>query len=138
MGINISRELLREQRLPEERLFQAIILQAFEDSLSVGEHKHDAYCKQDSYDWFTNDTKNFNNVCWFANFEPEIIRGKFNELISKKIIRYTKVQLKWLRYRWLYKQYRATIDKDTRRKILKEIKSIEGLKKAPEDNKKKQ
>tara|TARA_R100001460_G_scaffold28698_4_gene57383 strand:+ start:2348 stop:2776 length:429 start_codon:yes stop_codon:yes gene_type:complete len=138
LGINISRELLREQRLPEERLFQAIILQAFEDSLSVGEHKHDAYCKQDSYDWFTNDTKNFNNVCWFANFEPEIIRGKFNELISKKIIRYTKVQLKWLRYRWLYKQYRATIDKDTRRKILKEIKSIEGLKKAPEDNKKKQ
>ena len=138
LGINISRELLREHRLPEERLFQAIILQAFEDALSMGEHKHDAYCKQDSYTWFTNDTKNFNNVCWFANFDPEIIRGKFNELIYRKIIKYTKVQLKWLRYRWLYKQYRATLNKDERRKILKEIKSIEGLKKTPEDDKKKQ
>ncbi len=138
MGINISRELLREHRLPEERLFQAIILQAFEDALSMGEHKHDAYCKQDSYNWFTNDTKNFDDVCWFANFDPEIIRSKFNELIFRKIIKYTKVQLKWLRYRWLYKQYRATLNKDDRRKILKEIKSIEGLKKTPEDDKKKQ
>lgn len=138
LGINISRELLREHRLPEERLFQAIILQAFEDALSMGEHKHDAYCKQDSYNWFTNDTKNFDDVCWFANFDPEIIRSKFNELIFRKIIKYTKVQLKWLRYRWLYKQYRATLNKDDRRKILKEIKSIEGLKKTPEDDKKKQ
>ncbi len=104
----------------------------------MGEHKHDAYCKQDSYNWFTNDTKNFDDVCWFANFDPEIIRSKFNELIFRKIIKYTKVQLKWLRYRWLYKQYRATLNKDDRRKILKEIKSIEGLKKTPEDDKKKQ
>ena len=53
----------------------------------MGEHKHDAYCKQDSYNWFTNDTKNFDDVCWFANFDPEIIRSKFNELIFRKIIK---------------------------------------------------
>ena len=137
LGTNIARELLNEKRTPEERLFQAIILQAFEDALNMGEHKHDAYCKQDSYNWFTNDTKNFNDICWFANFEPEIIRSKFNELISIKQITYTKVQLKWLRYRWLYKEYRASEDKAQRRKILKEIKSIEGIKKAPKVNKKK-
>ena len=138
LGINLSRELFREHRLPEERLFQAIILQSFEDALNMGQHKQDAYVKQDSYNWFTNDTKNFNNICWYANFEPEIIRSKFNELVSKKIIKYTKTQLKWLRYRWLYKQYRATVEKEVRRKILKEIKSIEGLKKDPGGNKKKQ
>ena len=53
LGINISRELTREQRLPEERLFQAIILQAFEDALSIGELKQDAYAKQDSFNWFS-------------------------------------------------------------------------------------
>jgi len=54
LGINIARELTREQRLPEERLFQAIILQAFEDALSIGELKQDAYAKQDSFNWFSN------------------------------------------------------------------------------------
>jgi len=100
----------------------------------MGQHKHDAYAKQDSYNWFTNDTKNFNSICWCACFEPEIIRSKFNELISKKIIKYTSIQLKWLRYRYLYKQYRACSNAKERKKILKEIKSISGLK-TPKENK---
>ena len=49
LGISISRELINGQRTPEERLFQAIILQAFEDALNMDQHKHDAYAKQDSY-----------------------------------------------------------------------------------------
>lgn len=129
MGINFSMELIRENRLPEERLFQAVLLQAFEDALSMGQHKQDAYAKQDSYDWFTNKSKIFDEICWSGNFDPEIVRQKFNELISNKTIKYTKVQLKWLRYRWLYREYRSCTDKGQRRKILKEIKSIEGLKK---------
>ncbi len=129
LGTRISRELTREQRLPEEKLFQAIILQAFEDALNMGEQKNDAYTKQDSFDWFSTVSDDFDKVCWFANFEPEVIRHKFNELTSKKVIYYTKKQLKWLRYRWLYKEYRRVKNKFERRKILSEIKSIEGLKK---------
>jgi len=132
LGTNIARELTREQRLPEERLFQAIILQAFEDALSEGDLKQDAYSKQDSYNWFSTISQDFDTVCWFANFDPEIIRNKFNELVKNKTIQYTKKQLKWLRYRFLYKQYREVNTKDERRKILSEIKSIEGLKKIKE------
>ena len=129
LGTNIARELTREQRLPEERLFQAIILQAFEDALSIGEMKQDAYAKQDSFNWFSTISDDFDTVCWFANFDPEIIRNKFNELVRNKTIHYTKKQLKWLRYRFLYKQYREVKTKQERRQILKEIKEIEGLKK---------
>lgn len=129
LGTNIARELTREQRLPEERLFQAIILQAFEDALSIGELKQDAYAKQDSFNWFSTISDDFDTVCWFANFDPEIIRNKFNELVRNKTIHYTKKQLKWLRYRFLYKQYREVKTKQERRQILKEIKEIEGLKK---------
>ena len=98
----------------------------------MGQHKHDAYAKQDSYDWFTNDTKDFKNICWFANFDPQIIRGKFNELISKKVIRYTHIQLKWLRYRWLYKEYRKCNSFQGRKKILMEIKNLHDFK-TPKD-----
>ena len=132
LGINIARELTREQRLPEERLFQAIILQAFEDALSIGELKSDAYAKQDSFNWFSTLSDDFDTVCWFGNFDPEIIRNKFNELVKNKTIHYTKKQLKWLRYRFLYKQYREVETKQERRQILKEIKEIEGLKKEKE------
>lgn len=134
LGINISRELTREQRLPEERLFQAIILQAFEDALNTGELKQDAYAKQDSFDWFSTLSDDFDTVCWFGNFDPEIIRNKFNELVRNKTIHYTKKQLKWLRYRFLYKQYREVETKQERRQILKEINQIEGLKKKNPDN----
>ena len=90
LGISISRELINGQRTPDNG-FSGHNLQAFEDALNMGQHKHDAYAKQDSYNWFTNDTQNFTNICWFASFEPDIIRSKFNELISNKTIRYTKI-----------------------------------------------
>ena len=69
-------------------------------------------------------SKIFDEICWSGNFDPEIVRQKFNELISNKTIKYTKVQLKWLRYRWLYREYRSCTDKGQRRKILKEIKTL--------------
>ena len=71
-------ELIRGNRLPEERLFQAVLLQAFEDALNMGQHKQDAYAKQDSYDWFTNDTELFNDICWSGYQIRQLSILKFN------------------------------------------------------------
>jgi hypothetical protein len=37
---------------PEQRLFQAIIVQAFEDCIIKTNNKRDVYNKEDSYNWF--------------------------------------------------------------------------------------
>ena len=41
LGIKLAMEFVKENRPPEVRLFQAILLQAFEDSLSVSGFKRD-------------------------------------------------------------------------------------------------
>ena len=45
--------LTKKKQLPEERLFQSIILQAFEDVLSNSNTKLETYFKIDAYEWFT-------------------------------------------------------------------------------------
>lgn len=125
LGIDVARELNREKRLPEEKLFQAIICQAFEDSLSSGNLKQDAYAKQDAIEWFSRKDEDFNRCCWFANFDPEMIFEKFKDLTIKGTIKYTHIQIKWVKYRYLYKLYRACNSKEKRREILKEINKIQ-------------
>ena len=52
LGIKLAMEFTKEKRPAEIRLFQAILLQAFEDSLSSSTFKRETYWKQDSHQWF--------------------------------------------------------------------------------------
>lgn len=125
LGIDIARELNREKRLPEEKLFQAIICQAFEDALSTGNLKQDTYAKQDAVDWFSKKSKDFETCCWYANFDPEMVFTKFQHLVKVGTIKYSLIQVKWIKYRYLYKVYRSCNSKEKRREILKEINKIQ-------------
>ena len=69
---------------PEHKLFQAIIMQAFEDCTSFTYSKIDAYNKQDSINWFVRNSDEFKEICWNADFDPEYVMGVFKRLIKKK------------------------------------------------------
>ena len=49
--------------------------------------------------------------------DPDFIRQEYLKLIREKKVFFTKAQLSWLRYRDLYKRYRAASDKESRIKI---------------------
>ena len=59
LGIKLAMEFTREKRPAEIRLFQAILLQAFEDSLSMSGFKRETYWKEDSHKWFLENSKDF-------------------------------------------------------------------------------
>ena len=78
LGTDIAAQVINK-RSPEERLFQAIILQAFEDALTTHGSKQESYLKKDAHDWLLENNKSFQGICWYAGFEPDIINGEKKE-----------------------------------------------------------
>ena len=121
MGIKLSMELTRPKELAEQRLFQAILVQALEDVLNPSNFKKETYWKEDAYKWFFNNSEDFQDVCWAADMDPELIRGEFIKLVNNKKIKFSNKQQRWLNYRELYRLYREASSKEERREIRKKI-----------------
>jgi len=121
LGIKLSMELTRPKELAEQRLFQAILVQALEDVLNPSNFKKETYWKEDAYKWFYGNSEDFQDVCWAADIDPELIRGEFIKLIKNKKIKFSNKQQRWLNYRELYRLYREADSKEERREIKKKI-----------------
>ena len=114
-------ELLNSKEYPEQRLFQAILVQALEDAVNPSGFKKDTYYKYDSHVWFVDNDQTFKDICWGADMDPDFVRGEYIKLVKAKKIIFTKLQMSWIRYRNLYKRYREAGSKEERREIKKEI-----------------
>ena len=121
LGIKLSMELTKPKPLSEHRLFQAIIVQALEDALNPSGFKKETYWKEDAHRWFIENSGDFQNVCWSAEMDPEMIRGEYLKLLRSNKIKFTKLQQHWLNYRELYRLYREAGSKEERREIKKRI-----------------
>jgi len=121
LGIKLAMELTGHKVQAEQRLFQAIIVQALEDVTNPSSFKKETYWKEDAYKWFFNNSQDFQDVCWSADMDPEMVRGEFLKLVRNKKIIFSKLQVHWLNYRKLYKLYREAGSKEERRKIKKSI-----------------
>ena len=117
LGIKLANELIKPKTDPEQRLFQAIIVQALEDALSGSVFKKESYWKHDAHKWFLGNTPDFQDVCWSADLDPEFIRDEYIKLIKDRKIIFNKLQQSWINYRELYKMYRAANSKEERKKI---------------------
>ena len=121
MGIKLSMELTKPKPVPEHRLFQAILVQALEEALNPSNFKKETDWKDDAHRWFLEKSKDFQDVCWSADMDPEMIRGEYLKLVKNKKIIFTKLQQHWLNYRELYRLYREAGSKEERREIKKKI-----------------
>ena len=114
----MAAEVLNPKTSSEQRLFQAIVLQAFEDALTTQGSKQESYLKKDAHDWFLEKNKIFEHVCWNAGFDPEVIHDKYKKLLVNGKVVFTELQKEWVRYRGLYRDYRAADNSKDRRNIL--------------------
>tara|TARA_R100000742_G_C4273504_1_gene93068 strand:- start:922 stop:1290 length:369 start_codon:yes stop_codon:yes gene_type:complete len=117
----MAAQILKEDKSPEQKLFQAVVLQAFEDALTTHGSKQESYLKKDAHDWFLDKNNQFDSICWYAGFDPEIINEKYKKLLIEGKIKFTRLQEDWVAYRNLYKNYRAAKTSVERRNIMIKI-----------------
>ena len=117
LGTKLSLAITKPKAFAEQRLFQAIIVQALEDATNPSNFKRETYHKHDSHCWFVDNSDDFQQVCWGAELDPDFVRGEYLKMIDEGKIKFSSMQVSWLRYRELYKKYREAGSKEERRKI---------------------
>ena len=117
LGTKLSLAITKPKAFAEQRLFQAILVQALEDATNPSNFKRETYHKHDSHCWFVDNSEDFQNVCWGAELDPDFVRGEYLKMVDNVKIIFTKMQVAWIRYRSLYKRYREAKSKDERREI---------------------
>ena len=117
LGTKLSLAITKPKAFAEQRLFQAILVQALEDATNPSNFKRETYHKHDSHCWFVDNSEDFQQVCWGAELDPEFVRGEYLKMIDEGKIKFSEMQISWLRYRSLYKKYREANNKEERREI---------------------
>ena len=117
LGTKLSLAITKPKAFAEQRLFQAILVQALEDAVNPSNFKRETYHKHDSHCWFVDNSDDFQQVCWGAELDPDFVRGEYLKMVDNGKIIFTKMQVAWIRYRSLYKRYREAKSKDERREI---------------------
>jgi hypothetical protein len=97
MGTNIATEILKTPATSEHRLYQAVVVQAFEDCLyTLGG----------------------------ANLDPSHVHSRYKWCLENKVIVFTEVQCYWIEYKNEYQKYRGVDTKEERRSIKNRIDQI--------------
>ena len=117
LGTKLSLAISKPKAFAEQRLFQAILVQALEDATNPSNFKRETYHKHDSHCWFVDNSEDFQQICWGAELDPDFVRGEYLKMVDNGKIIFTKMQVAWIRYRSLYKRYREAKSKDERREI---------------------
>ena len=124
LGTNITSVLIQENRPCEQRLFQAILVQAFEDALNPNPSKTETYYKIDAHNWFMYPDSVFEKICWLAGFDPDIITDRYKRLLDNGQVTFSSTQKTWVQYRKLYRAYRGSSSSNERRDIMAEIRKL--------------
>ena len=124
MGTNIATEIIKTPPRSEHRLYQAIVIQAFEDCLYTLGGKNEAYNKKEAHEWFMGNNKDFRYVCDLANLDPDHVRSRYKWCLEHKVIVFTEIQCYWIEYKNEYKKYRSVGTKEERKTIKQRIDQI--------------
>ena len=81
-----------QERSPEFVLWQAVIAQAITDAKYDGLRKHYLDCKRLAISWFSNCSKDFKEVCQYADIDPIYAYKKTQIAMQKGPFQFTSKQ----------------------------------------------
>ena len=88
-----------QERSPEFSLWQAVIAQAITDAKYDGLRKNYLECKRLAIAWFSNFSKDFKEVCQYADIDPDYAYKKTQTALQQGLLKFTPQQDKILQDR---------------------------------------
>ena len=97
--VKASAVATHQERSPEFSLWQAVIAQAITDAKYNGLRKHYLDCKRLAIVWFSHCSKDFKEVCQYADIDSDYAYKKIQTAIQKGFFQFTSQQSKILQDR---------------------------------------
>lgn len=116
MGTNIASDLVAENHLaPEQKLWRYVILNAVEDARAMAGDRKTSVYKFDAHEWILNGKNDFNQICWWADWDPEEVRSQYKKALADNTVAFLEKHLRWNDYTKMFKKLKAAKNKEDRR-----------------------
>jgi len=121
MGTKVATQVLFAENQPSEiKMWQAVVMTAFEDVTNNLSDKKSSIAKWDAFKWF-HDRDEFDTVCYLADFDADYVYERYLLAVDNEVIRFTQKQIAWARYSEVINQYNIETDKKKRSKLKKQL-----------------
>ena len=121
MGTKVATQILfAENQSSEIKMWQAVVMTAFEDVINNLSDKKSSIAKWDAFKWF-HDRVEFDTVCYLADFDADYVYERYLKAVDNEIIRFTQRQIAWARYSEVINQYNIETDKKKRSQLKKQL-----------------
>lgn len=121
MGTKVATQVLFAENQPSEiKMWQAVVMTAFEDVTNNLSDKKSSIAKWDAFKWF-HDRDEFDTVCYLADFDADYVYERYLLAIDNEVIKFSQKQIAWARYSEVINQYNIETDKKKRSKLKKQL-----------------
>jgi hypothetical protein len=120
MGIEFAQTILEDKEIAsEQKLWRGVLCNAIEDTMqSLSDRKTSIY-KMEAHEWIINNDNDFQHVCYWSGFDPDLVKEKYLQAVKRGDIKFTEKQVNWIKYYRYYESYKKEKDKDKRKEYKK-------------------
>lgn len=127
MGINFATEMVKQDKSSEVKLWRAVINNALGDVTLTLSDRKSSIQKMQVHQWIMNNDPDFQQVCYFADFEPSNIRLQYIRAIKNGKIIFTDRQIKWKKYYDNFQLLKYEKNKEERKRLRKIVEYLRKL-----------
>ena len=121
MGTKVATQVLFAENQPSEiKMWQAVVMTAFEDVTNNLSDKKSSIAKWDAFKWF-HDRDEFDTVCYLADFDADYVYERYLLAVDNEVIKFSQKQIAWARYSEVINQYNIETDKKKRSQLKKQL-----------------
>ena len=120
IGLRFARCVLDKNILPEQKLWRAVVINAFDETLITQSDRKSSLIKIYAHNWIVSKNKDFRIVCEWGTLDPDDMFQCYHNALKTKKVFFTQRQVAWKRYDAIY---RKMMSEDN--KVVKKIKRKE-------------
>jgi hypothetical protein len=98
----------------KKSLWQGVLVNAFDDAATNSQESKPSIYKCDAHSWIMSNVTDFQQVCYYAGFEPDVVKERYKIAIMNKLISFSPKNFAWKKYSEQFTKYRNCKDPESK------------------------
>ena len=121
MGLSFTRSVIDKKLNPEHKLWRAVVINAFDDTMITLSDRKSSVQKIEAHNWILQESRDYREVCEWALLDPEEMKEHYISALKRKVIAFTKKQVRWAEYNKIYKVLFCDISVEQKKMIRRRL-----------------
>ena len=121
MGLSFTRSVIDKKLNSEHKLWRAVVINAFDDTMITLSDRKSSVQKIEAHNWILQESRDYREVCEWALLDPEEMKEHYISALKRKVIAFTKKQVRWAEYNKIYKVLFCDISVEQKKMIRRRL-----------------